>query len=493
MTEANVSPTAGSRRAVGFCMVEFLRMELLRLGAKSGDPLLVAFSGGPDSLALLDAAQSLGSDWPIVVACHVDHGLDGQSRERAGRALELARRLSVEVHLVRLADRPAGRSLEAWAREERYRVLERRAETLSRHGAWVLTAHHGDDQAETLMLRLLFGSGLAGLAGIRRRQGRILRPFLGLRRRDLQRRLGDRGLEAIEDPTNSDLKLPRSRIRRGVLLEWNKQAPDLVPTLNRVADRVAAFNQVWSRRWRDGLDIAQLPDSMGAELNRSALLALPEEVRSGALDALDQAASRGYPTSGKARREMLDRLSSGGGGGYSGDAGGGWSWQADSGRLRLLGPRAKPLVDFAYTLRMPGSLILAEIGLRLTVQRASREDLNAELRSSAGSEEAVIQISSSGRHSWLVRNRRPGDRIRFAEPNGTKKVKDLMIDHKVPRYRRSRIPVLVLDGQPVWVPGLALDPRYRANGGVSGRSESFPRWPVTAWRFRFEPLDSSLI
>ncbi|MEO1370472.1 MAG: tRNA lysidine(34) synthetase TilS, partial [Acidobacteriota bacterium] len=190
---------------------------------------LVAFSGGPDSTILAWALGSLrGSLGLQIRLAHVDHGLDAGSTGRARRATALAARLGLPMVTERLepASRPSNVSLEAWARRERYAALDA---TAARFGLQrVATGHHADDQAETVLLRMAFGSGLRGLAGIRRRFGRVSRPLLDVRRHDIEAALGDLGLEATDDPTNRDLDRPRNLIRHHILPEWNGRHGHLV-------------------------------------------------------------------------------------------------------------------------------------------------------------------------------------------------------------------------------------------------------------------------
>ena len=194
-------------------------------------PVVVGCSGGADSLALLALAVDAGLE-PIGV--HVDHGLRPGSDREAEVVADATARLGAafDARRVTVADGP---NLEARARAARYDALETaRVE----HGATaVLVAHTADDQAETVLLNLLRGSGSAGLAGMPVRRGHVVRPLLGVRRADVRAECGRGGLEPWEDPSNDDLSFRRNWIRHEVLpLLERGSGRDLTPLLTRQAD-----------------------------------------------------------------------------------------------------------------------------------------------------------------------------------------------------------------------------------------------------------------
>lgn len=193
-------------------------------------PVIVACSGGPDSLALLALATERGLE---PVAVHVDHGLRAGSDREAIVVTEHAARLGMTCRSVSVAI-GAGANVEARARVARYDALERvRAEL----GATsVLVGHTADDQVETVLLNLLRGSGSAGLGGMPIRRGAIVRPLLELRRADTQALCAALEFEPVRDPSNDDETLRRNWIRHEILpaLTTGSQR-DLVPVLTRQA------------------------------------------------------------------------------------------------------------------------------------------------------------------------------------------------------------------------------------------------------------------
>lgn len=211
--------------------------------AAAGDRWLVAFSGGPDSLALaaglapLAAARGLGLE-----LVHVDHRIDPGSADRAHRAGELAGSLGLPFHFVRLdvpALRRPGESLEVAARRLRYGELERLRRQLG--ASRILTAHQRDDQVETVLLRLLRGGPVESLAGIPERRGAIRRPLLGVPRAEIERFLAAAGLDAIADPTNRDPALTRNLVRHHLLPRLRAEEPGIDALLLAVGRRAAAL------------------------------------------------------------------------------------------------------------------------------------------------------------------------------------------------------------------------------------------------------------
>jgi tRNA(Ile)-lysidine synthase len=224
--------------------------------------LTCAVSGGPDSLALLALACATGSE---VTAVHVDHGLRPNSAGEAGVVAAAARRLGAFFRSERvvLAEGP---NLEARARAARYSVLP----------LDVLTGHTADDQAETVLVNLLRGAGLDGLAGMRA-GGR--RPLLALRRRETVALCAELGLVPIEDPSNLDPRFVRNRIRHEALpLLCEIAGRDLVPVLVRQAellrdDATALDDLVEAIDPRDAAALAAAPPALARRAVRSLLRA----------------------------------------------------------------------------------------------------------------------------------------------------------------------------------------------------------------------------
>ncbi|MDZ7588872.1 MAG: tRNA lysidine(34) synthetase TilS [Parasphingorhabdus sp.] len=175
------------------------------------DRLGIAVSGGPDSLALLLLAQDLLPG--RVDAATVDHGLRPESRAEAGQVAEICASRGIPHKILTPAE-PITGSLQSAARKTRYDLLYRWAE--ERQLSYIATAHHADDQLETLVMRLLRGSGIDGLAGIRARRGTLIRPLLGFTKAELIGYLAEQGISPVADPSNECRDFDRVRVRQGL-------------------------------------------------------------------------------------------------------------------------------------------------------------------------------------------------------------------------------------------------------------------------------------
>ncbi len=439
----------------------------------AGDGVVVAFSGGADSTALLLGMSRLAVRRGLrLAAAHFDHALDPGSRQRAEGAARLAGELGVMLVTERAAGRPAadgagggGESPEAAARRARYHFLERTRAALG--ARFVATAHHRDDQAETVLLRLLFGSGLSGLAGIRPLHGAVVRPLLALPRRRLLDAVAAAGLAALDDPTNRDLEVPRNRVRHRLLPALAATDPEFAAELpGRLAGLAAkargaglAIDRCLAGR------LPLLPAAGGIAVPRDAFAVLPADLHPFALAWLHRQAGAPYPASEAARRELGRQLAASPRAACACDAGGGWRWEATRERLILRrdeGARER-VADFTYTLKVPGELAIPEIAVRLAIRRRAVEPWML----TGATDRAALALPLTEGDLVTVRNRRPGDRIHPLGACGSRRLKEVLIDRRVPRHLRDRLPLLVVGGRIAWVAGVTIDERFRLAGDAT--------------------------
>jgi tRNA(Ile)-lysidine synthase len=301
-----------------------LRGEIEAL-AKGADRFAVAVSGGPDSLALLLLVRAAFPG--RVHAATVDHGLRPASGDEAAAVARLCERLGVPHQILAVQVERAGEGLQAAAREARYAAL---AGWMIEEGLSVLlTAHHGDDQAETLLMRLNRGSGVAGLAGVRATGPvpygaaglRLCRPLLGWRRAELEAVVAEAGVESAQDPSNGDERFDRARLRRQMAEAPWLDSVALARSAALLGEAESALQwtaaQLFEARVETGERRAVLdPRGLPPELLRRLVLACLRVVAPGATPRGDQLAA------------LVAKLQSGGTGTLCGaKATGGESWR----------------------------------------------------------------------------------------------------------------------------------------------------------------------
>lgn len=224
--------------------------------------ILVAVSGGPDSMALLHVLSLLAPRLGLrLSACGVDHGLRPEAAAELSMAEEAAHRWGVPFHRRAVAV-PRGGNLQARAREARYAVLREEARKLGLE--LIAVAHHQEDRAETVLLRLLRGAGPRGLAVLPARSGDLLRPMIRASRRDVELHLERHRVPFCEDPSNRDPRYLRSRVRHELLPLLTELSPGAVTHLSALADQLCEAQQ---RRPEVFEDVAA-PQVEGVALNR---------------------------------------------------------------------------------------------------------------------------------------------------------------------------------------------------------------------------------
>jgi tRNA(Ile)-lysidine synthase len=252
--------------------------------------ILLAVSGGPDSLALMHVASLLGARLGHTFIAHgVDHGLRVEAARELALAAALAERCGIPFSTTRVAVAPGG-NLQARAREARYGAL--RAAAHDAQATFVCTAHHADDRAETVLLRLLRGAGPRGLAVLPpiapwafsgagdapgaspRESPRLLRPLIRARRQDVLLHLERHAIDAAHDPSNRDTRYLRARVRAELLPLLEDMSPGIVGHLNFLADRLAQPGASWGvdaeAALPPGVELRSLPRA-----TQLALAALP--------------------------------------------------------------------------------------------------------------------------------------------------------------------------------------------------------------------------
>lgn len=441
-----------------------------------GERVVVAVSGGPDSIALLAVLCDLTSEMDLDLhIAHLDHGWRGRASEKDA---EFVRRMAIRRDLPVTVGRvppstwtgAAGKqsSREALARDIRTRFLTETARQIGAHR--VALGHTRDDQAETLMLRLLRGSGTRGLAGIYPVvDGLIIRPLIDVRRREILTYLRAKHLRYRIDPTNHDTTYTRNRIRRRLLPLLERDFnPAVVDALSGAAELLRdedAFLDAIARDEYARLEVRSA--GAGVELDAAGLGALPPALRRRVLRlAID--ASRGDLKRVTLRHvEQALALLQGSGTRRAVNLPDGCVVARDGSILRVgraaKAPEAagsRPASTLGPALcPVPGEVPLADLGLRLRARVVPREDLRDDLKT-GGRDRAFLDADLLP-GPLLIRARRPGDRFVPMGGPGTRKVKSFLIDRKIHVDDRERIPLVLSGDRIAWIVGHAIDDRFK--------------------------------
>ncbi|MDT8409353.1 MAG: tRNA lysidine(34) synthetase TilS [Wenzhouxiangellaceae bacterium] len=384
----------------------------------------LAFSGGPDSLCLLDLLLAHGFRESLRVV-HVDHGLDPQSAERAEQARQQARRLGIACRVERLDWQRLSRhgGPEAAARHGRYRCLQ----SLINQNDHVLTAHHADDQVETVMLRLLRGAGPAGLAGMQPvrplEPGWLGRPLLHWTRRQILDYLDVRQLKYTIDPSNTDLSLDRNYLRHRVLPVVAERWPGYRGSILRSAQWMEpAAGAMDHRADADLLELLRpRPNNAEALLDLSAWMALETARAFAAIRCWCQDRSTKAPPIKRLEtfrtqcsRHSADRQP---------------TLEFDGAQLHAYRDRiwldTEPLPGQPWNLDWgPADEIALPAGGTLAWHGPDR--------------------ARFGRH-WQVGSLRPGERLQLHTDGPSRKAAELLRESAIPPWRRNAIPCLRID------------------------------------------------
>lgn len=421
--------------------------------------ITVALSGGLDSVVLLDLLLTLRKRWRWTIsAAHFDHRMRQDSGEDAAWVSRLCGERGVPCRLGKAERAPAS---EAEARELRYAFLQAARDEL---GAQLLTtAHQADDQAETVLFRMLRGSGLSGLAGIPEcREPGIVRPLLPYWRCEIEDHAARRRLDHVRDPSNLDPGFARNRIRNELIPALERQAcPDLRAHLQRLADLARRADRAMGRAAEKGVDELVLEASESRMVvARTGLLAYDTNVRAHLLRA---AVARLGPRPGRVGTRVALEFINTGNSGRGIDLAGGVEIRRefDSIVLERRDSRALPAPDEVLSLpdTRSGQAEVRIAGERWRVLWV----LEAPLEGRPADDDVAYFDPSELRFPLAVRSRRAGDRIQL--PAGTRKLKKLFVDRRVGLRERGKLPLLIDGSGVLWVIGLAKGARAVAVAG----------------------------
>jgi tRNA(Ile)-lysidine synthase len=454
---------AGAGPIVGTGLAERLDRHLRSTGLlPRGSGVTVALSGGLDSVALLSLLVGLAERWRWrLSAAHFDHRMRQGSAAEAEWVAALCKERGVPCRIGRASVVPSN---EAEARDLRYDFLERARAELE--ADWVATAHHADDQAETVMFRLLRGSGLTGLAGIRpRRARRVVRPLLPFWRAEVEEYARAHGLPYLDDPSNLDLRIERNRLRHVVIpgLEaagWCGLRSELC-RLGDLARRADEWLERASDRVLRGLVLEA--SERRIVVARTPFLAYDNRVRAQLVRIL---AGRVGARPGRVGTRLALEFISRCGSGRRIELAGGVVISREFDRLIFAyrpsdGPGGDEELAIGDLRGGVGRARIAGVWWRVR-WRLERSGRGGPREVGAPGGEVACFDAAELRPPLTVRSWRPGDRIRLAA--GTRKLKKVFVDRRVGRSERGAYPLLADGAGVLWVVGLVRGVRAAVPG-----------------------------
>ena len=442
----------------------------------AGDSVLIAVSGGPDSVTLAYVLCTLATDYRLRLAiAHLNHCLRRKDSDRdAEFAADIARQLDLPFYMekkdVRQLQQSAHLSLEEAARKMRYRFFD---EISSRCGYnKIAVGHHSNDNAELVLMNLLRGSGPLGLSGIAPvRDGKIVRPLIHLKRSEIDDYIAERKLAFVTDTSNSDLSFRRNRIRHHLIPELEKAYnPAIIDTLNRLATIMRA-EDLWFENFLSN-DVNHCikikgPNTVAIDLDRFEGLAaaIKRRIMRRVIRLVKKDLRRITLTHIDAVLTLVDKSPGIG----CLDLPDGIRVVVKAAELTISNRQGEgppgpdgfdesAVIDYRYTINPPGAISIQEAGvtIKLTEIRADNlPDFNTVGRNRAFFDLDRLQFP------LVVRNFRPGDRFSPLGLKGTQKVKKYFIDHKIPGPRRRVCPLLLSAGKIVWIAGHRIDNTVR--------------------------------
>jgi tRNA(Ile)-lysidine synthase len=455
-----------------------------------GNRVLVAVSGGPDSVVLLDVLDRLKETFSLdLLVAHFDHSLrpeDDEGETRFAASLAVSKNLPFVTRKALSPPGKSGMSLEEEARDLRYDFLDH---AKNAHGVHKIALGHTlDDQAETVIMRLLRGSGTTGLSGIPPVRNHLyVRPLIEISRKEIQDYIAHRDLQTITDPSNFEKQHLRNRIRLDLLPQLKTYQPRIVEILGRTAGIMrdeTEWMETEAERWIQGnvkvleagshsvplKAFGELAAALQSQVIRRIIKRVQGGLRRVSLRHIE--AIKGFI---KGKPQATLNLPNG-------------VQVKKSYEILLFTKNRDPLKNqgnngFHHILDGLGIFNLDTISCTVTIEEVKTEEVSSEERLSpwvACFDAARIE------YPLIVRSFLPGDRFVPLGMTGHKKIKDFFVDRKIPFHVRRRLPLLCRGKDPIWVCGLRIDDRFKVRPEtekVVRISLSFPAETLNAFCF----------
>ena len=424
-----------------------------------GATVIVSVSGGADSMALLSLLHRLESTYRLtLIVAHVNHQLRGKEAARDAQFVQrYADKLGLPFHKtnvdVKALKRRTGLSPQHAARQLRYGALQSLFRSLA--ATHIALGHTADDQAETLLMRLLRGGGPAGLSGIPAKRMPFIRPLLEVHRHSILAYLRAAGIPWVEDSSNMNRNYLRSRIRLDLMPTLRAYHPNIAQRLHHVADMLRADNDVLGQQtedlakqvlsWRVGnamlairrAPFAAAPLAMQRRLLRYAIDRLPSSVNAAGFRDIEALWWFAVNDDKVGRRLMLA---------------GQLIAERHSDVVLLWQARALPPTSLSVLLPVPGTLTLRGLALSLTARALG---LTQGWQDQVEPRRVFVDFDAAA-SPLSIRFPQPGDRFHPLGAPGSQKLQDFFVNNKVPKAMRPYAPLVLARAEILWVVGYRI-------------------------------------
>jgi len=420
-----------------------------------GEKVVLGVSGGADSIAMLYAFNELIDYGLEIIVAHLNHGIrEDEAKRDSDFVKETAKSLGLtfvygEVDTLKFKEESA-LSLEDAARTLRYKFFN---QVMNKHYATkIATAHTMDDQAETVLMRLLRGSGSKGLSGIPPVSNSIVRPLIDTSRSEVEEYLRFKKVEWVEDTTNESMEFLRNRVRHNLLVELESYNPQIKETLSRTADILRAeeefiskealkhfgdiFNPNKSELIGDLKHYRNIDKSLRFSLLRLAIEKIAGSLKN--ISSIHIVSADDFLLSDAASGEV--ELPQG-------------TVMVKGYDIFLVTKKSELEREFSYTIQTAGKWSFPEFEVELSILKTDTLDENDESVAYFDPETVKFPLQ--------VRNFNPGDRFSPLGMTTSKKLQDYFTDIKLPQFLRSRVPIFICSGEIMWLGGIRLDNRFK--------------------------------
>lgn len=444
-----------------------------------GDGIVVGISGGYDSVCLLHILFSISSELNLkLYPVHINHMLRGEEALRDENFVKnFCSSIGIDLHVKKidvakksLQDKI---SIEEAGRNARYEVFNSVAEKMS--AAKIAVAHSRNDQAETILMRIIRGTGLEGLKGMEYKRDNIIRPLLDIDRTQIESYVNENGLEAITDSSNLHTDYFRNRIRLNVLPEINKAARiDITENLLRLSKIVVADDDFLRYNAELYYEKAIIAEGFGyVELDLAELARMHQAIKGRVLRMAILSSCGSITGLGYVHIEKLLSLIENGRTGARVDIPLGMMAIKSYTSIIIRRQVAEKHQNFEHKLKIPGKTDLDIKTANITTQIINFET-NASCYEFINKSEAAytkfIDFGKLGNGKYLdivVRNRRDGDTFKPLNSNGTKKLKEYFIDNKIPREERNDFPLIAINKEIIWIIGNKTSDNYKVTDNTN--------------------------